>query len=247
MWSRRSVTRAGDYLVSTPVARGPSRARSSPASAGPGTLLRRRTRYSSTARAGRIALRAGELPRLDLAWRAPPRYAAARLRDRASGPGARYRAAWAASEACSAPPGAAARPPACALHQRLELLGRHGLEDLTVELGDERVGAIGQRQGALQPSGGPRALEMRRRAAEVGVPEDQDDDVEDERHHRRGGHHLHARRQAHRDGEEDVDRVLGVAEGIAEAHRRHDAAEAERERDAVLDQQHDARRPRSAG
>ena len=239
MWSRRSVTRAGDYLVSTPVARGPSRVTKLAGERGPGHALPQPHAVLQHRGAGGIALRAGELPLLDLrgedrprcCGRAPPGSGVWTRSTVSSGLGCFGGLAHARWRRLRAPPGA--------LRQRLQLLGRHGLEDLTVELGDERVGAIGQRQGALQPSGGPRALQSRRRAPEVGVPEDEDDEVEDDRHHRRGGDHLYARRASPTaDGQEDVDRVLGVAQGIAEAHRRDDAAEAERERDAVLHQQH---------
>jgi hypothetical protein len=40
------------------------------------------------------------------------------------------------------------------------------------------------------------------------------------------------------DREEDVYRVLGVAQGVAETDGGDDPAEAERERDAVLNQEH---------
>ncbi len=49
---------------------------------------------------------------------------------------------------------AVAHPAARPQHQRLELLRRHGLEDLAIELGDERVGAVRQRERALQPARG---------------------------------------------------------------------------------------------
>ena len=228
----------GDYLVSTPVARGPRRERSSPVSTGAGTLFRSRTRYSSTALPAASRWVAGELPLLDLGGE--DRFD---LRPRALGVGAldpdqgvqRLRRLGRIRR-----PVPFADPPPGSGGQRLKLLRRHRLQDVAIELGDEGPGAVGQRERALQPPRSARALEMGGGAAEIGVPEDQHEHVEEERHHRRGRHHLHSGREPDADREEDVDRVLGVAQRVAETDRRDDPAEAERERDAVLHQQHDA-------
>ena len=71
-------------------------------------------------------------------------------------------------------------------------------------------------------------------------PERDDHDVEQERDHERH-RQVDRRRDAEADHEKDVDGVLAVVERVAKAHGRGDAAEAEREREAVLHEHDDAR------
>src|SRR2546430_14423508 len=58
--------------------------------------------------------------------------------------------------------------------------------------------------------------------------------VEPPRHHGGDGRGEYACCDAHREGEENVDRVLGVLERVAETHGRHDRRQREGESQAVL-------------
>ena len=74
----------------------------------------------------------------------------------------------------------------------------------------------------------------------VGFPEQQHDGVEYHRHHGgyRGGEYPCG--NAHRQCQEDVDRVLGVLERVAEADGRDDGRQRERQSQAVLHEDHGA-------
>jgi hypothetical protein len=76
-------------------------------------------------------------------------------------------------------------------------------------------------------------------AAKVGEPEPEDTQVEEQGQRERHVEGANADRDADGAGQEDVDRILGVPQPVAEAHRRHDAGEAEREGQARLHQHHD--------
>ncbi len=121
--------------------------------------------------------------------------------------------------------------------QNVELFGRHRPEQFPINHGDEGAAPVGHGFGAFEPLAGGRALELRARSPEVGPP-----------HHHRHGVEAHGDRRGHQqrmnsrghtddDGEEDEDRVLGVAKPVPEADRSHDAAQAEGEGGAVLHEQ----------
>ena len=189
-WSRRSVTRAGDQpSVSTPVAPGteprPELARER---VGPGTLLRSRTRYSSTAVPPVSRSERGEPPRLDLRGEhgldARPRAFGIGRLDPQHGIERPGLLRWLAHARGAAPP----RRRRARCGQRLSC---SGAMDLRISRSSWATNALVRLASARERSSrraarGPSSC--RRRAAEVGVPEDQDDEVEDDRHHRRGGH-----------------------------------------------------------
>jgi len=87
---------------------------------------------------------------------------------------------------------------------------------------------------------GQAAVERDRRSPEIGEPQPRGHGVEQQRDDERD-RQVHAGGDPQSDHENDEDGVLAVVERVAETHRGRDAAQPEREGDAVFHQHDDAR------
>src|SRR5688572_8283117 len=126
-----------------------------------------------------------------------------------------------------------------AIGERLELRGRKLGQQVRVEPRNELAGPVGRGQAALESPPCVSGRGARRRPGKIGEPERGDEDVEDHRE-RRGHGKAHTGSEPDAGREKDVDRVLAILERVSKAHGGHDARQAEREWNAVLDEDDDA-------